>query len=179
MCSLWLFAYLPVSHCVSLWVCVCMLVTQCVRVAIGTCFITSSLPRAASSSGTQEHMCWMQIHTPRKQNKKQTPPQTWLHVHWVFEHTHERKFSRTKEHRKCKEATAVWSMWQQTGHCGECGRGFRQGIGYREQALLWWKDADLHSYGLTKDYFRAFWTLPRKHNNFGVSSFIYLLCFSI
>lgn len=52
------------------------------------------------------------------------------------------------------------------------------GFGYREQALVWWNDADPHSSGLTRHYFGAFWTLPRKHNNFGVSSFIYLLCFS-
>lgn len=59
----------------------------------------------------------------------------------------------------------------------QCGGGFRQGIGYIEQALVWWNDADPHSSRLTKDYFGAFWTLPRTHNNFWVSSFIYLLCF--
>lgn len=100
----------------------------------------------------------------------------WLSVH-LSVCTHKRECYRTKAQRKCAEATAVWSLWQQTGHCGECGGGFRQGIGYREQALVWWNDADPHSSGLTKDYFGAFWTLPRKHNNFGVSSFIYLLCF--
>lgn len=51
-------------------------------------------------------------------------------------------------------------------------------FGYREQTLVWWNDADPHSFFLVKDYFGALWTLPRKYNNFGVSSFVYLLCFS-
>lgn len=108
--------------------------------------------------------------------RRETPAQMWLSVHSSV-CAHKRECYRTKAQRKCAEAAAVWSLWQRTGHGGECGWGFRQGIGYREQALVWWNDADPHSSCLTKDYFGEFWTLPRKHNNFGVSSFIYLLCF--
>lgn len=178
MCNLLPCVYLTVYlTCLSLFFCcmhACMFAQQRVHMETGTCLITISLPGATPSSGTQEHFHWIQMHPLREQ--KTSRPQMWLSVHWSV-CTHKRECYWTKEQRKCAEATAAWSPWQQTDHYGEYGWGFRQGIGCRKQALVWWNHADPHSSGLTEDYFGAFWTLPRKHNNFGVSSFIYLLCF--
>lgn len=178
MCNLLPFVYLTVYllTCLSLFFCcmhACMFAQQRVHMETGTCLITISLPGATPSSRTQEHFHWIQMHPLREQ--KTSWPQMWLSVHWSV-CTHKRECCWTKEQRKCAEATAAWSPWQ-TDHYGEYGWGFRRGIGCRKQALVWWNHADPHSSGLTEDYFGAFWTLPRKHNNFGVSSFIYLLCF--
>lgn len=167
MFNLLLFVYLP--YCTSLSVSLCVFVPQRTHVETRTCFIpTTSLPGATSPSWTQEHMHWMQIHTLKGQ-KKSLRKCGCVHLR-----AHKRERYRTKAQRKCAEATAVWSLWH--GHCGECGGGVSAGNWVQRTGLclVWWNDADPHSSGLTEDYFGAFWTLPRKHNNFGVSSFIYL-----
>lgn len=124
-------------------------------------------------SGTQDPIAHIErkyMHL-RQQQKHPTPPLN-VAACALRVSTNKGECKGTKAQRKCATAARLpWRVWcrvsvgnwvQRTGPC-----------------MVKKKLADPHSSGVTGDYFGAFWSLPRKHNNFGVSSFIYLLCFSI
>ena len=82
-----------ICGCLSIYltVCVCMFVIQCVHAEIGTCFIINSPPLATSSSGTQDHMYWMQIHTLSKRKKNRRPLKSGCVCINCFAHAHTRE----------------------------------------------------------------------------------------
>lgn len=118
-----------------------------------------------------EHIHWMQMYKLRQSD---APTDVAVCVFKCL-HTHTRENSTEKKmcrsHSSPVPVAADWSQWWVWLRV--LGTENRPLYGEMMQTLI-----PLAS-GLMKDYFGALWTLPRKHNNFGVSSFVYLLCFHL
>lgn len=191
MCNLLLFVF---SYHYFLFPCVCVCVCLCASVCPSIRPTTETWPflitaicvyqEPLQSVEPQEQTQWQSCYS-RESKKAYTCAQMWLYVYKVFLNTKENFRTKAPPPQKKKKkppqktCTIPSSLWQEPGHRSDCGGRFWQRIENWEQAHVWWNVADPHSSGLTEHYFGAFWSLPRKHNNFGVSSFIYLLCFSI
>lgn len=155
----WCF-YFPCRHVFSFFLNV---LVQYVRVEAGTSFIPAGLTGATSISRNQNDTAEEKIKHPLKGGCVCAP---------------KKLCSRTKASLKTHISRGC--LWQEPGHCGKRRGSFGHELASGEQALVWWKATDLHSSGLTENYFRTIWSFPHKRNNFRVSSFIYLMCiFSI
>lgn len=95
---------------------VCFWVYSCLfHVEKGTCFITVGPLAAISPVEPRTHP--MNANVDIEIISQLSP--MGLHVHWNV-WTRNSESHKTTAQRKCEEAVVVWSLWQQTGHSGEC-----------------------------------------------------------